>query len=136
MSLQISRLAKDGDASQEYLLLQATADINLNDYAVVDKTFDEEGKPSNVMRHFFRFPKKEIKKGEYVSLRTGKGNSELGKTKQGEIVHRIYWGSDAPIWNDANRECAEVLKVETLAKTATGNEPPAKHPTVRKLKRP
>lgn len=118
MSLTITNLEKDGDASQEYILLTATADIDINDYAVVDRTFNKDGKVSNVHKHFFRFPSQVLKKGECVSLWTGKGTSEVGTTTLGNKVYRYYWGSDAPFWNDKETEKAEVLKVTTVA-TAT-----------------
>ncbi|HEV7332712.1 MAG TPA: hypothetical protein VGN63_16860 [Flavisolibacter sp.] len=126
MSLRINKLEKDGDASKEYLLLEATETINLHDYAVVDKTFDANGTESNLFRHFFRFPMTQVKKGEFVSLRTGKGNYVLGTLTTGKPVHRFYWGSDAPIWNDASAEKVEILKVATVATSATGNPAPAR----------
>ncbi|MBN8876745.1 MAG: hypothetical protein J0I32_04310 [Sphingobacteriales bacterium] len=129
MSLRIDNLKKDGDASEEYLLLEATENINLHDYAVVDRTFDTNGDLSNLFRHYFRFPAIHVKKGEFVSLRTGKGTYVVGKTTNGHPVHRIYWGSDAPIWNDNNIETVEVLRVATIAQTATGHPAPKKNPT-------
>lgn len=126
MSLKINKLGKNGDASQEYLLLEATEDLNLQDYAVVDRTFDETGNVSNVFRHTYRFPAKPVKKGEFVSLRTGKGKDELTALNNGKPLHRFYWGSDAAVWNDAAAESVEVWKVATVSKTTTGNPAPTK----------
>jgi hypothetical protein len=114
MSLKINAIHNHGDAKEEYVFLQATADIDLGNYAVVDRTFNKDGKLSNVHRHYFRFPTKLIKKGDYVSLRTSEGKPELAKTQNNEPIHRFYWGSKAPIWNDANTEQAELLKVATI----------------------
>lgn len=111
MSLKITNLQKDGDAEREYILLEATSDVNIGDYAIVDRTFNKEGKLSNIHMHFFWFPKKLIKKGEYVSLRTGKGEPKEGKLTSGEKVHRFYWGSDAPFWNDGKVEKAILIRV-------------------------
>lgn len=118
MSLKISTIQKDGNASKEYILLEATADVDISTYAVIDKTFNKDGKVSNVHKHFYRFPSKTVRKGEFVSLRTGKGIPIIAQLKTGEIVHRFYWGSNAPFWNDKETEKAELLKVETVA-TAT-----------------
>lgn len=118
MSLKISTLQKDGDASNEYILLEATEDVNIGNYAIVDRTFNKNGKVSNVHKHFFRFPSRTVKKGEYVSLRTGKGTPVVGETNRGDKVYRYFWGSDAPFWNDNEIEKAELLKVSTVA-TAT-----------------
>lgn len=116
MSLKISNLEKDGDAAKEYILLEATDDVNIGAYAIVDKTFNKDGKVSNIHKHFYRFPAQTVKKGEYVSLRTGKGVN--GKVKNDKLgtVHRFYWGSDAPFWNDKETEQAELLKVSTIEK--------------------
>ena len=114
MSLKIIAIHNHGDAEQEYLMLQATENINIGFFAVVDRTFNKGGKLSNVHRHYYRFPTKQIKKDEYVSLRTSKGDYEFDKTKGGDPMHRFYWGSDAPIWNDTNTEQAELLKVATI----------------------
>ncbi len=129
MSLEIVNINNKGNASEEYILLKATKTINLINYAVVDRTFDKEGNVSNIFRHFYRFPSQQVKEGEYVSLWTKKGVYQLGKTADGSPVHRFYWGSDAAIWNDANVESAEVLRVETVDKKATGNSIPKKKPT-------
>lgn len=55
-------------ASADYLLLNATADIDISSYPVVDRTY-KEGQVSNIHKHFYHFPSKKIRKGEYVSLR-------------------------------------------------------------------
>lgn len=113
--IEIITLISDGDATKEYILLKALEDVNINDYAVVDKTFNNKGNVTNVHRHFYRFPKKDIKKDEYISLRTGEGSNELGVLKDLKTpVHRFYWQSNAPIWNDKDAERAELLYVKTV----------------------
>jgi len=129
MSLEIVTIQNNGNASEEYVLLKATKTVNLSNYAVVDRTFDEEGNVSNIYRHFYRFPSQQVKEGEYVSLRTSKGTYKYDKLKDGSPVHRFYWGSEAPIWNDTNVESAEVLKVETVNRKTTGHPAPKKKPT-------
>lgn len=114
MSLKILNLIKDGGIDKEHILLQATENININSYAVVDRTFNKNGNISNIHRHFYRFPSKDIKKGEYVSLRTGKGKNTVDNLDN-IPVHRFFWGSDSTFWNDSEVEKAELLKVETIA---------------------
>ncbi len=121
MSLEIVRIEKNGDASQEYVVLKAIKAVNLSDYALVDRTFDEAGNVSNIYRHFYRFPSQRVEEGEYVLLRTNKGTYKYGTTKEGNHVHSFHWGSDAPIWNDANVESAELLMVKTLSKKGAGH---------------
>ncbi len=114
MSLKIINLIKDGDKDKEYILLEATENVNIGSYAIVDRTFNKDGNISNVHKHFYRFPSKEVKKGEFVSLRTGKGKNTISKIGKVQ-VHRFFWGSDSAFWNDSEAEKAELLKVETIA---------------------
>lgn len=114
MSLVIDNLQKDGDASKEYLLLKAIADVDISSYAVVDRTY-KNGQVSNIHKHFYHFPSKKVKKGEYVSLRTEKGKDETVQNSELGVVHRFYWGSDASIWNDSEIEEAELLKISSVA---------------------
>jgi hypothetical protein len=114
MGLKIISIHNHGDAKEEFIQLRATADIDLGSYAVVDRTFKGE-QVSNVHRHYFRFPAKLIKNGDYVVLRTSPGKPQVDKMKDGETpLYRFFWGSNAPIWNDANTEQAELLKVATV----------------------
>lgn len=114
MSLIIKNFQKHGDAKKEYVLLQATQDLNLKDYMVIDRTFDKEGKVSNIHRHPFSFPTQEVKKDQYVALMTGKGTPGLGKTNEGHPCHYFYFNSDAPIWNDTSLDKVQVLKVQIV----------------------
>jgi hypothetical protein len=130
MSLEIVNLKNSGTSTEEYILLQAKENVNLFNFAIVDRTFDEEGKVSDIFRHFYRFPSQVVKKDEYVVLYTGKGKNRIGTFSDGTgVVHYFYWGSDAAIWNDANTESAELLKVATVVKKTTGNQPPKKKQT-------
>ncbi|WP_316795452.1 hypothetical protein [Pedobacter agri] len=114
MSLIIDNLEKNGNASKEYLLLKAADDVDLSSYAVVDRTY-KNGQVSNIHKHFYHFPSKKVKKGEYVSLRTEKGKDETVNNPKLGVVHRFYWGSGASIWNDSEIEEAELLKISSVA---------------------
>jgi hypothetical protein len=116
MSLKFYNIQNHGDAEKEFVLLQATADVNIHKYMIADRTFKENGDLSNVHRHTFRFPSVDVKKGEFVVLFTKKGTPGTGKTTDGEKTYRFFWGSDAPFWNDKNVEQAELLEVNTVAK--------------------
>jgi hypothetical protein len=132
MSLQIVAIENNGKASEEYILLRAIQQINLDSFAVVDRTFDKDGNVSNVFRHFYRFPSQIVQKDEYVSLRTGKGTYQYGTLKDGvSPVHRFYWGSDTAVWNDGNVESAEVLKVQTVSRKTTGYLSPNNKPLLK-----
>lgn len=42
MSLKIINLIKDGSIDKEHILLQATENINISSYALVDRTFNKK----------------------------------------------------------------------------------------------
>ena len=74
MSLKIDSIHNHGNASEEYIMLKSIEKVDIGNYAIVDRTFNKEGKVSNIHRHFFRLPSLIVEKGEYVSLRTSKGS--------------------------------------------------------------
>jgi len=118
MSLKISSVQNQGNASDEYVVFKASADINVNQYMVEDNTFSG-GKFSNVHRHPFRFPSKTVKKDEYVVLYTRKGTNGEGKMDNGAKFYSFYWGSDAAIWNNEGDKVV-LLKVDTAETFAVG----------------
>ena len=101
MRLKLRNCKNQGDAAQEYVILEATDDCNLSRFAIYDATYERGGRLSNKMRHFFRFPDHEVKRGDLISLRTGKGNDVVGRDQLGRTVHRFQWGLGAAVWNDS-----------------------------------
>ncbi len=114
MSLKIVNVFNSSEAEKEHIILRATKDINIYWYAVVDRTLDEDNDVTNIFRHVFRFPNKEIKENEYISLWTGKG-IDCEAIYKNEQIHRFYWGADSPIWNDKGGDRAEVWSVSRVA---------------------
>lgn len=114
MSLQIVYIKKKNTEGEERILLLAGADLNLNDYAIIDSTY-ENGAKSNLLRHFYRFPDFTLKKGQYVLLCTGEGEDGTGKYNGVHFCRRVFWGLKKPILNDNQIESIEVLKVETIS---------------------
>ena len=101
MDLEIDKVHGHGDAAQEWVRLRASADCDVGRYIVVDSTYNANGTISNKLRHSYWFPDKDIKKGDYVGLITGKGVSSTGKMNDGTPLHRFYWGLATPVWNDS-----------------------------------
>ena len=101
MKLAIDRIIDNGKAS-ERVLIKVLDDCNLNNYILYDETFDEEGNPSNKVPHMYRFEKRSVKKGEFVSLYTkGEKGYTLNtmKTPKDAPLHRIKRGLDINIFN-------------------------------------
>jgi len=103
--------AKNGSTpNEEIIYLQASTEFNTKGYAVVDRTFDAEGKISNEFRHIYVFPEINLKKGQKIYLRSGKGeDGEFTFNNSSEKYYRLYWGADSCIWNDKGRDTATLI---------------------------
>lgn len=109
MELDIVGVSKT-KKGEEYLELSVTVEkTNLKDYAVTDATFDEDGAPSNKQRHFFKFPKKEVTKGQRIILFTQSMTQAQG-TVDGSIVY-FAWNLNHDVWNDTG-DTATIIKIE------------------------
>lgn len=112
MKLEVVSVHNHGNAAEERVLLRANEDCAIGRYLLADSTFLNSGKVSNRLRHLFWFPDKTIKKGELVSVRTGKGKNTEVTNQSGTKVHRFYWGLDTAVWND-EKDCAVLIEANT-----------------------
>lgn len=101
MSLELISIHEKGKQDSEYVELKATDACNLKYYIVSDTTYASDTAISNKLRHVYWFAPKDVKKGDYVFLRTGKGTNTSYANKAGSTTHVLYWGIDKPIWNNA-----------------------------------
>lgn len=111
VDLQIIKVHNASKPGQEYVILQATADTNLHYYAVIDATFNDDGSLSNEHRHVYFFPRRGLKKGEYVVLTSGTGsNGTVGSFTNGTPYYEYFWQSRACIWNDNGGDTASLIQ--------------------------
>lgn len=116
MALSIKKPINSSDPTKEVIFLQTDEDINLEGYAIIDRTFDEAGKPSNEFRHFFAFPNYELKKNDIAALVTGKGKRDpepIFKKGTGKLIcqiHYFFWGSEECVWNNDGGDIANLIK--------------------------
>ncbi|MBB2143974.1 hypothetical protein GM921_00625 [Pedobacter sp. LMG 31464] len=100
MALKITNVENGNTPKTEKVRITATKDVNTKGYALVDKTFDQNGKLSNEFRHIYIFPALDIKKGEEIILCTAEGTDEKRKYGNSDSLYQaLYWGSDHCIWN-------------------------------------
>lgn len=114
MSLKINSIANASNPDKEFVRLVTTTNVNLKGYALVDRTFDEDGKVSNEFRHIFIFPDLDVTKDDLVVLYTGNpvaSKPAIGKhaSLKGNI-YRLYWQSDSCVWNDNGGDTATLIK--------------------------
>lgn len=114
MDLSIIAVVNSNKPAGEYVRLKAQADVNLGEYAVIDRTFGPTEKTSNEFRHIFAFPTKAVKKGEYVRLHTGSGDYEREVLTNGAVIHHFYWKSKSCVWNDKGGDVATLFRYSVI----------------------
>ncbi|WP_125916521.1 hypothetical protein [Hymenobacter coccineus] len=118
MDLKLLSVVNSNKPEEEYVRLHAYADVNLRDYAVIDRTFGPSDVVTNEFRHIFAFPPQEVKAGEYVRLHTGSGsgNGAYQRTVSSKklVVHHFYWKSKACIWNNKGGDVATLLRYSAI----------------------
>ena len=106
------------DLEQERLVLKAKKDLNLIGYVILDMTYTAEGKVSDLNRHVFWFPSKEIKLGDYVILYTKNGSNNSFVDKAGDQIHVFYWNLDRQVWNN-DADAVTILKIDSFQYSKT-----------------
>lgn len=99
MNLEIWGVVNN-NTMQERVVLRALADCNLSGYLLFDSTYDERGMVSNKHRHMFLFPNQAVKKGDYVWLHTGHGESHHHNNTEKTTTYNFYWGLNCSVWNN------------------------------------
>lgn len=98
MKLEITALL-NGDQTQERITLTVHDDCNLKDYMVADETYNTSGVASNLHRHTFWFPDQAVKKGDIVTVATGKGKPSKA-TNGTTTTYNYFWGLGEAVWNN------------------------------------
>lgn len=108
--LVLKRAGIQPESGKERLLFWASKGTQLNDYAFYDDTYDGEGNPSNLWRHFFRFPNHEMKEDGYICVYTQSGNSFA--TMNGNRILTYRMGLDRNILNE-DGDTVHVIKIRS-----------------------
>ena len=114
MGLKIITVNNSNKADSEYVSLRTDEDINTVGYALVDRTFDANGKITNEFRHIFVFPNLKIEEGDFVRVHTGKGTYKSNSNKGKTTTHHLYWGSDDCVWNDKGGDIASLITYKLI----------------------
>jgi hypothetical protein len=109
MSLQLNSVVNSAVPADELVWIRAVAACNLQGYAVVDRTFSEQGDQSNTFRHLFLFPNHQVALGDWVALHTGIGQTAIENNNQDTRTHHFYWGANACVWNN-NGDRASLIR--------------------------
>src|SRR5262249_55641284 len=100
MNLEIHSVEGKGVLENERLWLKVTADIDdLAYYTVADTTYLDNGQISNELRHLHWFPKRSVKKGDWICLYSKNGTDTSGKNNDGTTTYTYYWNLGRTVWN-------------------------------------
>ena len=99
MDLQLIKIADRGN-DNERLIMKAIRKCNLNEYIVLDTTYDENGIVSNKHRHVFIMPNINVNEGDFIWLYTCEGKYHTHSNNSKTITHNLYWGLDIHVWNN------------------------------------
>lgn len=99
MSVELSGIERAGDIDQERVVLRATADADIGEYAIFNGRAARTG---NVMAgpvpNVYWFVDKEIKKGDIVVLYSKDGENSEKTNDDGTKSYFFYWRRQNPIW--------------------------------------
>lgn len=110
LALKILGVHNQGNQLEEFVLLQALADVDIGPYGIADSTYVSASTISNRLRHTYWFPDKKVSKGALILLRTCEGKD--GPIKYGDQpAHRFFWGLKTSVWNDTG-DCAVLLRID------------------------
>lgn len=103
MKLEILHVPDKGNLDKERLVLNAIADTDIGEYAVLQTGFRKESVTTSVY-HTYWFPYKRVSEGDLIILYTRTGRIGNEKIMENENkAHFFYWGIEVSIWNHENR---------------------------------
>ena len=124
MSLTLHSVTNASTPAAEGVWLRASAPVSTLGYAVVDRTFNPDGSPSNEFRHLYLFGDVAIAQGEWIRLETGSGTYRKAPADQaGQVVHYFYWGSGNCVWNDSGGDTAALIRYATVTTKPVSSVP-------------
>jgi hypothetical protein len=112
MALNLHSVVNASKPIEEIVWLEVTADINLAGHAIIDRTFNLDGKVTNEFRHIFMFPNLDVKKDDWIRVFTGRGSYSKIKIdkKPNNYIHNLYWGSDICVYNDNGGDTVSLIR--------------------------
>lgn len=111
--LKIHSADAKGDLANECVWLEVLEDIpDLVYYLLCDTTYTDDKHISNELRHTFWFPKKEVRKGDWIKVVTKSGVNTTTSNNKNTTTHIFHWNLGKTVWNK-DGDCAVLFKLET-----------------------
>lgn len=113
MNISIHSVAGKGNLENEVIWLDVVEDVSdLSYYLVCDTTYTDDSHISNELRHVYWFPKKSVKKQDWIALHTKDGTNTTSSNDRGTTTHHFYWNLGRTIWNK-DGDCAVLFELKT-----------------------
>jgi hypothetical protein len=118
MNIEIMSAVEKGAMGNECIVLKVKNNTdNMGNYLLSDTTYLEDKTVSNELRHIYWFPNKEVAKGDYIVLYTGKGKNKSSMNNENTHTHVLYWNLNITVWNkDGDRAVLFNIKERTFTK--------------------
>ena len=88
-----------GDIDDEYVRIDVEEECWLDDFLVMDNTYNENGGVSNKYRHVYHFPFEKVYPGDKIKLYTKEGRNSIPYYTGINRTISLYWGLGKSIWN-------------------------------------
>lgn len=110
MKIEIQSIKDKGILPKERLVLKANRNCNIGMFFVFDTTYTDDGNISNLVRHPYWFPDKEVSEGDTIVLYTKEGQESVKKNKNGTTSHFFYRDMGKTVWNQKG-DCAVLFEI-------------------------
>lgn len=106
-------------AALEWIKIEVQSDCILNQFIVMDKTFNHDGSTSNTNRHVYIFPKVYAVAGDVIYLHTKVGDDSYPQGKRSSTSYpksiaqkmHFYWNHQKCVWNNTG-DTITIFKAE------------------------
>jgi hypothetical protein len=112
MKVEIKAIIKPGVLENERLVLRVLQNCDIGYYVALDSTYRQDGNISNLVRHPYWFPDRQVATGDRVILYTKVGKRSSKTNKDGSVSHFFYRDMERTIWNKET-DCAVVFELNT-----------------------
>lgn len=111
--LNVRYASYQGDLEKEFIRISVKEDCWLDDFLIMDNTYNDKGGISNKYRHVYQFPLHKVWAGEVVYLYTKKGKNVVPDSDNKDRTLRFYWGLGRSIWN-IDGDTVHLIKIDKI----------------------
>lgn len=108
MKLKINSI----DKTNERVWIQVLDDCDLSYYMLCDTTYYANHSISNELRHLYWFPRKYVKRDDWILLYSKNGTEKSVLNDKGTTTHIFFWDLDSKVWNN-DGDAAVLLELNT-----------------------